>query len=140
MAFLSDIMLDMRFSSHGRRPPRRPAAPGPHDQAADLGRRRSRPAFDKMMRAARRREIEVVVRLDRLARSLGHLAQVVEELSDLGIELVSLAEALDTPCAGPTQVALLPPGIKKCWGCGESGPGSVSRLGLLYQLDRAPMG
>jgi DNA invertase Pin-like site-specific DNA recombinase len=65
------------------------------------GRRRSRPEFDAMMRAARRREIDIVVvaRLDRLARSLAHMAQLGEELRDLGVELVSLHEAIDTSTA-----------------------------------------
>lgn len=65
------------------------------------GRRRSRPAFDGMLAAARRREVGaiVVVRLDRAARSLAHLAQLGEELSALGVELVSLREAIDTSTA-----------------------------------------
>ena len=65
------------------------------------GRRRSRPAFDAMMQAARRREIScvVVVRLDRAARSLAHLATWGEELRDLRVELVSLRESIDTSTA-----------------------------------------
>lgn len=65
------------------------------------GRRRSRPAFDAMMAAARRRELDaiVVVRLDRLARSLGHLAELGEELRDLRVDLVSLRESIDTSTA-----------------------------------------
>jgi len=65
------------------------------------GRRRSRPAFDAMMKASRRRELGavVVVRLDRAARSLGHLAELGEEFRDLGVELVSLRESIDTSTA-----------------------------------------
>jgi DNA invertase Pin-like site-specific DNA recombinase len=37
-----------------------------------------------------------VVRLDRLARSLAHMAALGEELNALGIELVSLTENIDT--------------------------------------------
>lgn len=65
------------------------------------GRRRDRPGLDALLEAARRREFDavVVVRLDRVARSLSHMAQVGEELSDLGIELVSLTEGIDTSTA-----------------------------------------
>jgi hypothetical protein len=41
------------------------------------GRKRNRPALDRLMKAARRRDLDavVVVRLDRLARSLAHMAR-----------------------------------------------------------------
>ena len=54
------------------------------------GRRSSRPALDSMLVALRRRELEVVVvvRLDRLARSLAHMAQLGDEFHALGVELV----------------------------------------------------
>lgn len=62
------------------------------------GRKDRRPALDAMMDAARRREIDVIVvaRIDRLARSLAHMARLGDELRDLGVGLVSLAEAVDT--------------------------------------------
>ena len=52
------------------------------------GQRNRRPALDRMLQAARRQEVSavVVVRLDRLARSLAHMARVGEELQALGIE------------------------------------------------------
>ena len=70
------------------------------------GRRSRRPDLDHLLAAARRREVSaiVVVRLDRLARSLSHLAHLGEELGALGVELVSLAEGIDT--ASPTGRAL----------------------------------
>jgi len=70
------------------------------------GRKASRPQLDAMMTACRRREVGavVVVRLDRLARSLAHLATLGEELRALGVELVSLTEGLDTTT--PTGRAL----------------------------------
>ena len=70
------------------------------------GRRSSRPELDQMLKAARRREVEavVVVRLDRLARSLAHMAQLGEEFQQLGVELVSLTEGIDT--STPTGRAL----------------------------------
>ena len=65
------------------------------------GRKDSRPALDKMMAAAKRREISAVaiVRLDRLGRSVLHLAKLAEEFESLGIELISLHEAIDTSTA-----------------------------------------
>ena len=65
------------------------------------GRRKSRPALDRVLRAARRQEVSavVVVRLDRLARSLAHMARLGEELKELDVELVSLREGIDTRTA-----------------------------------------
>jgi DNA invertase Pin-like site-specific DNA recombinase len=62
------------------------------------GGRRSRPALDALLTAARRREIAAVacVKLDRIARSVGHLAALSEELQALGTDLVVLDQALDT--------------------------------------------
>ena len=65
------------------------------------GRKDSRPALDALMAAANRREISAVaiVRLDRLGRSVLHLAKLAEEFEALGIELISLNESLDTATA-----------------------------------------
>jgi DNA invertase Pin-like site-specific DNA recombinase len=62
------------------------------------GKRSARPGLDALLGAARRRQVDgvVVVRLDRLARSLADLARLGDELSSLGVELVSLREAIDT--------------------------------------------
>jgi predicted site-specific integrase-resolvase len=52
---------------------------------------------EKLLAAARRREIDVVLvwRLDRWGRSLADLVATLQELSDLGVGFVSLTEALD---------------------------------------------
>lgn len=52
---------------------------------------------EKLMAAARRREIDVVLvwRLDRWGRSLADLVVTLKELSELGVGFVSLNEALD---------------------------------------------
>lgn len=65
------------------------------------GRKHRRPALDRVLRAARRQEVSavVVVRLDRLARSLAHMARIGEELKELDVELVSLREGIDTRTA-----------------------------------------
>jgi putative DNA-invertase from lambdoid prophage Rac len=65
---------------------------------------------EKLMAAARRREIDVVLvwRLDRWGRSLVDLLITLKELSALGVGFVSLTEALDlTTPTGRAMAALL---------------------------------
>lgn len=62
------------------------------------GRLDSRAGLNAMLAACRRREHSavVVVRLDRIARSLAHMVQLGEDLRALDVELVSLTEGIDT--------------------------------------------
>lgn len=62
------------------------------------GAKASRPALDAMLAAVRRREVGavVVVKLDRLARSVRHLVTMAAELEAVGVDLVVLDQALDT--------------------------------------------
>ena len=62
------------------------------------GSKEHRPALDKLLKAARRREIEAVVvyRYDRFARSLRQLVNALGEFNALGIGFVSLHENVDT--------------------------------------------
>src|SRR5262249_3019851 len=62
------------------------------------GSKEKRPALDKLMADARRRAMDAVVvfRFDRFARSVSHLARALDEFRALGIEFVSLPEAVDT--------------------------------------------
>jgi len=65
---------------------------------------------EKLMAAARRREIDVVLvwRLDRWGRSLVDLVVTLKELAELGVAFVSLTEALDlTTPAGRAMAGLL---------------------------------
>jgi putative DNA-invertase from lambdoid prophage Rac len=57
----------------------------------------NRPMLQQMLQDARRREIDVVVcwKLDRLFRSLKDLVVTLQELSELGIEFVSLKDSID---------------------------------------------
>ena len=64
----------------------------------------------KLMEAARRREIDIVLvwRLDRGGRSLPDLVTTLEELNHLGVGFVSLTEALDlTTPTGRVMAGLL---------------------------------
>lgn len=62
------------------------------------GARARRPALDAMMAAARKRKIDVVVvvKLDRLARSVRHLTELAAEFEALGVDLVVLDQGIDT--------------------------------------------
>jgi len=65
---------------------------------------------ERLMAAARRREIDVVLvwRLDRWGRSLADLVVTLKELSELGVGFVSLTEALDlTTPTGRAMAGLL---------------------------------
>ncbi len=60
------------------------------------GSSRARPELRKAQAAARPGDTLVVVRLDRLARSLSHLLEVVEDLDKRGIGFRSLNDPVDT--------------------------------------------
>src|SRR5579863_4287442 len=69
-----------------------------------------REAREKLLEAARRREIDVVLvwRLDRWGRSVTDLLATLQELDHLGVGFVSLTEALDlTTPAGRAMAAML---------------------------------
>ena len=66
-----------------------------------------RPGLDQMMTDARRGRFDVVLvwASDRIARSVKHFLEVLDELNRLGIEYVSLRESLDT--SGPLGRAVI---------------------------------
>jgi DNA invertase Pin-like site-specific DNA recombinase len=67
-------------------------------QVKDVGSgAKQRAGREELLRATRRREIDVVVvwRLDRWGRSVADLMVTLRELTDLGVGFVSLTEALD---------------------------------------------
>lgn len=69
-----------------------------------------REAREKLLEAARRREIDLVLvwRLDRWGRSVTDLLSTLQELEHLGVGFVSLTEALDlTTPAGRAMAGLL---------------------------------
>jgi putative DNA-invertase from lambdoid prophage Rac len=69
-----------------------------------------REAREKLLEAARRREIDLVLvwRLDRWGRSVTDLLATLQELEHLGVGFVSLTEALDlTTPAGRARAGLL---------------------------------
>ena len=71
------------------------------------GAKARRPGLDELMRDARRGRFDVVLvwAFDRIARSVVHFLQVLDELSHLGIEFVSFRENIDT--GGPLGRAIV---------------------------------
>jgi DNA invertase Pin-like site-specific DNA recombinase len=71
------------------------------------GTRARRPALDQLLSDARRGKFDVVVvwACDRLARSVKHFLEVLDELNHLQIEFVSSREQLDT--GGPLGRAVV---------------------------------
>jgi DNA invertase Pin-like site-specific DNA recombinase len=68
---------------------------------------KTRPQREELMKAARRREVDVIIvwRLDRWGRSLADLVTTLKELADLRIGFVSLTEAIDLTTASGRALA-----------------------------------
>jgi DNA invertase Pin-like site-specific DNA recombinase len=62
------------------------------------GAKSKRPGLDRLMADARRRRFDVVLvaAFDRVARSVKHFLEVLDELNRLGVEFISLRENIDT--------------------------------------------
>ena len=71
------------------------------------GAKQRRPGLDEMLRDARRGQFDVVLvwACDRLARSVRHFLEVLDELNQLNVEFISFREQLDT--AGPLGRAVV---------------------------------
>jgi site-specific DNA recombinase len=65
------------------------------------GSKESRPQLDIMMQRIRQKEFQavLVLRLDRLGRSLQHLLQLVQEFKNLKIRFISVTQGFDTDTA-----------------------------------------
>jgi DNA invertase Pin-like site-specific DNA recombinase len=71
------------------------------------GAKARRPGLDQMMKDARQRQFDVVLVWagDRIARSVRHFLEVLDELNHLGVEFVSFRENIDT--GGPLGRAII---------------------------------
>lgn len=67
------------------------------------GRATSRDGLDAMMTRVRKGEFKVVIcyKLDRLGRSLPHLAQLIQEFDKLGVAFVVTSQGIDTTEGNP---------------------------------------
>jgi len=72
-----------------------------YDDTGVSGAKASRPALDRMMKdaVAGKIGVVVVVRIDRLARSVVHLLQVLQQLQAAGVGFVSTTQQIDTTTA-----------------------------------------
>lgn len=73
------------------------------------GTKASRPALDKLMTAAGRREFDCVVvyKIDRFGRSVLHLSQQLAALTSFGVRFVAVSQALDTDSSNPSSRLML---------------------------------
>jgi len=78
-----------------------------HEYTDRIGAKARRPGLDQMMTDARRGRFDVVLvwASDRIARSVKHFLEVLDELSRLQVEFVSFRENIDT--AGPLGRAIV---------------------------------
>lgn len=74
------------------------------------GKTARRPELDKLLDAARKRQIDCIVvwKLDRFGRSMQHLVNTLVELQELGVSFVSYMESLDfTSASGKLMFNIL---------------------------------
>lgn len=73
------------------------------------GAKDSRPALNRLMGAARKRKIDVVLvwKFDRFARSTKHLVAALEEFRELGVSFVAQEDAIDTTTAAGKLVFVI---------------------------------
>lgn len=64
------------------------------------GTKKKRPALTKALRALRKGDTLVVWKLDRIARSINHLLEVMQELDEKGVAFRSLTEGIETETPG----------------------------------------
>jgi DNA invertase Pin-like site-specific DNA recombinase len=71
-----------------------------YEDAGISGRRAARPGLDRMLADARRHRFDVlvIVKLDRLARSLAHLTSIAADFDAWGLDMVATSQAFDTSC------------------------------------------
>lgn len=72
------------------------------------GAKASRPQLDQLMQDIRAGKIErlIVYKLDRLGRSLTHLALILDELNRLNVPLIASSQGIDTSNDNPAGDAL----------------------------------
>lgn len=63
------------------------------------GAKTNRPGLDEMLSLLREGDVIVVYKLDRLGRSLSHLVELINELTEKGIDIKSLNDPIDTTSA-----------------------------------------
>jgi DNA invertase Pin-like site-specific DNA recombinase len=73
------------------------------------GTKSSRPELNRLMADVRLGKVQVILtwKLDRLARSLAHLVQTIQELDSLGVRFVAVTQNIDTSINNPMSRFML---------------------------------
>jgi DNA invertase Pin-like site-specific DNA recombinase len=73
------------------------------------GAKSSRPELNRLMADVRLGKVQVILtwKLDRLARSLAHLVQAIQELDSLGARFVAVIQNIDTSISNPMSRFML---------------------------------
>lgn len=73
------------------------------------GAKASRPALDRLMAAAARRDFDCVLvwKIDRFGRSVLHLSQQLAALTSYGVRFIAVSQALDTDASNPSSRLML---------------------------------
>ena len=69
-----------------------------------------RPGLKELLELARKRKIDIIIvtKLDRFFRSLNHMVSVLQELTDIGVEFISLGDQIDlSTAAGKLMVHII---------------------------------
>ncbi len=82
---------------------------GEYVDAGFSGAKASRPALDRLMAAAARREFDCVLvwKIDRFGRSVLHLSQQLAALTSYGVRFMAVSQAIDTDASNPASRLLL---------------------------------
>ncbi len=73
------------------------------------GAKASRPALDKLMSSAARREFDCVLvyKIDRFGRSVLHLSQQLAALTSYGVRFIAVSQGIDTDASNPSSRLML---------------------------------
>jgi DNA invertase Pin-like site-specific DNA recombinase len=73
------------------------------------GAKASRPALDRLMASAARREFDCILvwKLDRFGRSVLHLSQQLAALISYGVRFIAVSQGLDTDSSNPSSRLML---------------------------------
>jgi DNA invertase Pin-like site-specific DNA recombinase len=105
--------------------------PAIYEDTASGGRSATRPNLERLLTEVRMGRVNVVVvtKLDRLGRSLTHLALILEEFRSHGVGLIALSQGIDTRATNPMGALML----------GVLAAVSEFELSLIRQRTRAGM-
>ena len=82
---------------------------GEYVDAGVSGTKASRPALDRLMASAARREFDAVLvyKIDRFGRSVLHLSQQLAALTSYGVRFLAISQAIDTDASNPSSRLML---------------------------------